>query len=83
MLAYKGRRYLTIVKNGINDQSTFKKNLEKAKLKVISMLGQTVLEQQNVSGNTFNFYISNLSKEIYVIEVADGNSVFNTKFVKE
>lgn len=61
----------------------FNQNLEKANLKVISILGQTVLERQNLSGTTFNFDVSNLSKGIYIIKVTDGVSSFETKFVKE
>ena len=61
---------------------SFENNLEKAKLRLISLLGQTVFEKENLSGTTFNFDVSNLSKGIYVIEVAEGNSVSNSKFIK-
>jgi hypothetical protein len=57
--------------------------LEKAKLKVISTLGQTVLEKQNVSGNNLNIDVSNLAKGVYIVEVNDGFSVKNAKFIKQ
>jgi Secretion system C-terminal sorting domain len=62
---------------------SFEKNLEKASLKIISILGQIILEKQNLSGNDFNFDVSNLSKGIYIMEVNDGVSVTNSKFIKE
>ncbi len=62
---------------------SFADNVENSYIKIISILGQTVLEKQNISGNNLSLDVSNLSKGIYVIEVADGNSVFNAKFIKE
>lgn len=62
---------------------SFENNLENANLKIVSILGQVVLEKQNISGNNFNLDISNLSKGIYVIELNDGVSISNCKFIKE
>ncbi len=58
-------------------------NLEKANIKIISLSGQTVQEIQNVSGDNFNFNVSNLAKGIYFIEVNDRVSATNAKFIKE
>ena len=62
---------------------SFENNLENANLKIVSLLGQTVLEKQNLSGNNLNFDVSNLAKGMYVITINDGVLVTNTKFVKE
>lgn len=62
---------------------SFENNLEKANLKIVSILGQTVLEKQNVSGNNLNIDVSNLAKGVYVVQVLNRNSITNTKFIKE
>lgn len=76
---------LTIYPNPARNQInlSFENNLEKAKLKVISILGQTVLEKQNLSGTDFNIDVSNLSWGIYIINIVDGNLEYNSKFVKQ
>ena len=65
--------------NSIN--LSFEKNLEKANLKVISILGQTIFEKQNLSGNNFSFDVSNVSKGVYILEIKEGNSITNSKFL--
>ncbi len=67
--------------NNIN--LSFDNNLENASLKIVSLLGQTVHEKQNISGNDLSFDVSNLSKGIYVIEVTDSVYKFNSKFIKQ
>ncbi len=62
---------------------SFDKNIEKANLKIISILGQTVFERQNISRNDTTIDVSKLAKGIYVIRVSDGISITNTKFIKE
>lgn len=62
---------------------SFENNLENASIKIISILGQTVLEKQNISGNDLTLNISNLSKGIYILELYDGFSVSKAKFIKE
>jgi hypothetical protein len=62
---------------------SFEKNIEKANLKIISILGQTVFEKQNVSGNNLSFDVSNIANGVYIIQVSDGISVSNSKFVKQ
>lgn len=62
---------------------TLDNNLENANLKIISILGQTVQEKQNFSGNNFSLDVSNLSKGIYILELNDGISITNSKFIKE
>ncbi len=58
-------------------------SLENANLKIVSILGQTVLEKQNLSGNNWNIDVSNLAKGVYVIQVSDGVFMTNTKFIKD
>ena len=62
---------------------TFDNNLDNASIKIISILGQTVLEKQNISGNDLTLNISILSKGIYILELYDGFSVSKAKFIKE
>lgn len=61
---------------------SFEKNLEKANLKIVSMLGQTVYEKSNLSGDNLRLNVSNLTKGTYIIQVSDGISVSNSKFIK-
>lgn len=62
---------------------SFENNLENANLKIISILGQTIIEKQNLSGNNINLDVQNLSIGIYIIEIIDGISKFNSKFIKQ
>ena len=62
---------------------SFNENLENATLKITSMLGQTVLEKQNQSGNNLSFDVSNLAKGIYFVSVNNGGLLSNSKFIKE
>lgn len=62
---------------------SFNDNLENATLKIISILGQTVLEKQNLSGTEMSFDVDCLVKGVYIVQVSDGAAVINAKFVKE
>ncbi len=62
---------------------SFESNLENASIKIISLLGQTVIEKQNLSSNVLSFDVSNLAAGMYVVEVNDGISKFNSKFIKQ
>lgn len=57
-------------------------SLSNATLKIISITGQTVFEKQNLSGTDFNFDVSNLSQGLYIVQLTNGNEVFNSKFIK-
>ncbi len=61
---------------------SFENNLENANVKIVSILGQTVFEKQNLSGNDFSFDVSNLSNGMYLIELQNGSEVHKTKFIK-
>ncbi len=62
---------------------SFEKNLEKANLKIISITGQTVYEKSNLSGDNLNLNVSDLLRGVYIIQVSDGISVSNSKFIKQ
>ena len=62
---------------------SFKNNLENASVKITSMLGQTVLEKQNLSGNNLSFDVLGLASGMYVVSVNNGGLVSNSKFIKE
>ena len=57
-------------------------DLENATIKIISIMGQVVLEKNNINGTDFIFDVSNLSSGVYVIKIADENASFNSKFIK-
>ncbi len=58
-------------------------NLENASLKIISLTGQTVLEQQNLSGLDFSFDVSDLNASIYLLEVNEAIGKHVLKFIKQ
>ncbi|MBC7494814.1 MAG: T9SS type A sorting domain-containing protein [Flavobacterium sp.] len=62
---------------------SFNDNLENASLKITSLLGQTVLEKQNLSGNNLSFDVSDLATGMYVVTINNGGLVSNSKFIKE
>ena len=62
---------------------SFDNTLEKANLKIVSTLGQTILEKQNLSGNSLSLDVSNLSKGTYILRITNGISILNKKLVKE
>jgi hypothetical protein len=62
---------------------SFDNSFENASLKITSILGQTVLEKQNISGNNFSFDVSNLSNGTYLVQVKDGSSRSTSKFIKQ
>lgn len=57
-------------------------SIENGSLKIISITGQIVFDKQNLSGVDFNFDVSALNQGIYMIQLANGNQVFNSKFIK-
>ena len=52
-------------------------------LKVITITGQMVFEQHNLNGTTFNFDVTSLNQGIYIVQLTNGNEVFNSKFIKQ
>ncbi|WP_310559820.1 T9SS type A sorting domain-containing protein [Flavobacterium sp.] len=66
-----------------NINLSFENNLEKANLKIISILGQTVLEKQNISGNNISLDVSGLSNGTYVVQLQEGSSISTSKFIKQ
>jgi hypothetical protein len=61
---------------------SLEKNLENATLKITSILGQTVLEKQNLSGNNLSLDVSHLPAGVFVLELLNGTEIYNTKFIK-
>lgn len=58
-------------------------NFKKSTVKIYSVTGQIVLEKNNLVGNEFTFDVSNFAKGIYMLQVSDGKSTFNSKFIKK
>jgi hypothetical protein len=78
---YKNLVYPNPANNEIN--LSFENNLENANLKIISILGQTVLEKQNISGNNFSVDVSGLTNGTYIIHVNNNNSISTSRFIKQ
>ncbi len=62
---------------------TYENNLENATLKIITITGQTVVDNLSISGNNFKYDVSSLANGIYIVQVNDGFSVKNSKFIKD
>jgi hypothetical protein len=57
--------------------------LNKATLRIVNALGQTVIEQTNQSGNSFTFDISKEKNGMYFIEINNDGNVSRLRFIKE
>ena len=57
--------------------------IQNGTLKIISLTGQTVFEKQNINGSDFNFDVSSLNSGLYLIQVADEQNKFSSKFIKQ
>ena len=73
--------YPNPARNHINLSS--KKNLVNAKLKIISIIGQTVLEKQNLSGTDFSLDVTSLNQGMYLIQLINDNEIYNLKLIKQ
>ncbi len=58
-------------------------DMKNAKVRIISIIGQTVFEKQNLSGTDFNFEVSNLNQGIYILQLSYEKGNINSKFVKQ
>ena len=58
-------------------------SIENATLKIISITGQTVLQQQNLAGDNFNIDVSELSAGLYIMQFVNESGNFTSKFVKK
>lgn len=58
-------------------------SIENGSLKIISLLGQTVLEKKNLTGTEFNIDVCELISGIYIVEIRDRNLKHTHKFTKK
>jgi hypothetical protein len=79
------RNKMIVFPNPVSNEMnlTFGNELDDANITVLSMLGQAVYKKSNISGNTASFNLSDLPRGIYIIQVVEGTSVSNSKFVKQ
>ena len=79
------KQQLTIFPNPVSEQInlSFQSILNNVNVKIISIIGQTVYEKSNLSGYNLSLNVSNLAKGVYIIQVSDGISVSNSKFIKQ
>ncbi|MCX6351769.1 MAG: T9SS type A sorting domain-containing protein [Bacteroidetes bacterium] len=70
--------------NPSNEKITIqpKEEFTNATVKFISMTGQTILEKNNVAGNTVSYDISSLARGIYIVEIDEAGSISRTKLLK-
>ena len=66
-------------KLGVISQQSF----VNATVKLINLIGQTIFEKQNQSGNQFTLDLVNQAQGIYFIEVKENEKVWRGKVVKE
>jgi len=67
-----------------NDLSvSFQTTLISATIKVFNVSGEIVKEERNLSGNDVSLDISGISKGVYFVEIANGNNITHTKFIKQ
>lgn len=59
-----------------------KNTVRQGTMRIISISGQTILTQQNLSGNSFTFDISNFATGLYLVEINNGDFFERIKFVK-
>lgn len=73
--------YPNPTQNTLNIQ--FKSDINKVEIKILNVIGQTVLlEDINISSHKI-FDVSNLINGIYILQVKANNKTFTQKFVKE
>ena len=79
------KQQLTLYPNPASNQInlSFKSVLDNVNVKIISITGQTLYQQSNLSGDNLSLNISDLTKGVYIIQVSDGISVSNSKFIKQ
>lgn len=79
------KQQLTIYPNPAAEQVnlSFKTILDNVNVKIISITGQTVYQKSNLSGNNLSLNVSDLTKGIYILQVSDGISVSNSRFIKQ
>ncbi len=61
----------------------FGKQLTNGTLKLINTLGQTILQQSEITTESSNIDVAGIAKGVYFVEVNDGGSISRMKFVKD
>ena len=61
----------------------FSNSIENGTLKIISVTGQTVYQKLYLSGNNLSLNVSDLTNGIYILQVSDGDRIYNSKFIKQ
>ncbi|RYE12789.1 MAG: T9SS type A sorting domain-containing protein, partial [Sphingobacteriales bacterium] len=55
----------------------------KGSIRLLNVLGQTVVQQRNINGRRFVINTSALAAGTYIVEVTNGASISRIKIVKE
>ncbi len=63
--------------------AVFGKDVRNATVKITDLLGQVLVSQADVNGNSFQVDVSQFSPGMYVLELSDGGIVSRVKLVKE
>lgn len=84
--------------NGINASNTIKvypnpaqdvlyiitaRPFKDAALKITDISGRTIMQQQGLSGSDFSIDVNSFSSGIYLLDIAEGDTHFHFKWVKE
>lgn len=62
---------------------SFEKTLKAASIKIISVSGQLIKEEKNISGNNVNVSVSDMPAGLYFIETNNQGSVSHSRFIKK
>ncbi len=62
---------------------TLDNQLKNANVKIINVLGETVIEQKNMNGNTINLNISEQPDGVYFLEISENGTASKVKIIKK
>jgi hypothetical protein len=76
---------IKVYPNPADDQITVSTgfDLQNANIQISNALGQVVMSKENYSGTEAIFDVSPLQNGLYILEIYRGESVFQTKWIKE
>jgi hypothetical protein len=61
----------------------FNQQLNAGSIRIIGIMGQTILEKNNLTGREFSFSIENKASGVYFIEINDNHNFKRIKFIKQ
>ena len=62
---------------------TSKVPFKNVSIKIVNVMGEVIIEKEHLSGNHFEFYISNEANGVYFIEIKTSEGIKSAKLLKE